>query len=693
MQIFLLIRKFVDTLENKIKLLPTDKTDFLSLFEGNYESNKRVALLLPFVSAVCVLLCWIWVVATHTERKKVSYEIPRILILRSMCLVYSFAFYTNLVQASGLYGENGLYPVYESFQEFQQLKFVKNEGRPTPIFHVLNYLSGTFANTSSYLNSFDDYLFVTGAAGLVLSMVCFCAKSSSFLFRFSGTYILLWTCYLTIINSGSQFLIGYGWEWLTLEVGFLCVFLADFVPRKENTQTIKTEWIMYLFKWVLFRVLLGAGLSKIGSNSSRCWLELTCTTTHYFTQPMPTIFSWPMHFLPRWFHKTEVLLTSVEQLALPFFIFSPFRTAVYMAAVLEVSFQLVLIFTGNYAHINYITLVPALALFDDSFFRRWGITYTLNKKSSNLLNIIVARFENLLILALYCLVAWKSVDPVLEMFSSSPWLHYYDDFFLVNAQGVFGFINEHRLVFEIEYLNFVPSELRDVSTQFEEFQDSCRDAPGKIAIVNEQSYGCNELYYYCPSNAQLRQMCRKTCGDCSFLELSTSNERKIMGLNRIWEKLSFYNLPSSETSWPRFSSPYHNRLSWEIWIRSTASMEHVVTNFLLKKQQQSVPLPDIVTRVAKRLVTNCDRAFLDLLETGTNCSSARVVRITPYQYTMNNASLDSPWTKVKVGYAKLLFDLSEQVEASVQKSLFSYKDTVYVGVISCCFFRILHMFC
>ena len=32
----------------------------------------------------------------------------------------------------------------------------------------------------------------------------------------------------------------------------------------------------------------------------------------------------------------------------------------------------------------------------------------------------------------------KSAAPIKELFSSAPWLAYYDDYFFVNAQGVFG---------------------------------------------------------------------------------------------------------------------------------------------------------------------------------------------------------------------------------------------------------------
>ena len=48
--------------------------------------------------------------------------------------------------------------------------------------------------------------------------------------------------------------------------------------------------VLWLFRWLAFRLMIGAGMSKVGGNSSACWRELTCTETHYTTQPIPNPF-------------------------------------------------------------------------------------------------------------------------------------------------------------------------------------------------------------------------------------------------------------------------------------------------------------------------------------------------------------------------------------------------------------------
>ena len=90
---------------------------------------------------------------------------------------------------------------------------------------------------------------------------------------------LLWAMYLSIVNMQAAFTFSYGWEWLTCEAGFLAIFLccpplsalAPFDGAKR--EAIKKAHfgpptlVIWLFRWLAFRLLLGAGMSKVGRNS------------------------------------------------------------------------------------------------------------------------------------------------------------------------------------------------------------------------------------------------------------------------------------------------------------------------------------------------------------------------------------------------------------------------------------------
>ncbi|HET9482966.1 MAG TPA: lipase maturation factor family protein, partial [Xanthomonadales bacterium] len=59
----------------------------------------------------------------------------------------------------------------------------------------------------------------------------------------------------------------------------------------------------------------------------------------------------------------------VVEVVAPFFVFGPRRLRL-IAGVMMLAFQLVLILSGNLAFLNWLTLVPIIALFDDDFLRR-----------------------------------------------------------------------------------------------------------------------------------------------------------------------------------------------------------------------------------------------------------------------------------------------------------------------------------
>src|ERR671932_1631340 len=122
-----------------------------------------------------------------------------------------------------------------------------------------------------------------------------------------------WALYLSIVNVG-QVWYGFGWESLLCEAGFLAIFLgnADVAPPTP---------VLWLLRWLLFRLEFGAGLIKLRGDT--CWRDLTCLRYHHETQPMPGPLSRWFHRLPAPVHKVEVAVNHVTQLVAPFLLFAP----------------------------------------------------------------------------------------------------------------------------------------------------------------------------------------------------------------------------------------------------------------------------------------------------------------------------------------------------------------------------------
>eukprot|EP00041_Stephanoeca_diplocostata_P035906 m.1282975 g.1282975 ORF g.1282975 m.1282975 type:complete len:854 (-) comp24776_c0_seq51:2098-4659(-) len=499
------------------------------------------------VASLITVVMWLYRTCTAlTESTKPrTYLSTRIVLVRAMSMVYLAAFSTSAFQGRAMYGSNGV-QVSEPI------------ARPTPIFDFITTATGEI---------YRDWMHEAVSYGGIFLSTCQLLKPT----RTPVIPVLLWLSYLSIVNRGTG-VINYGWEWLTLELGFLTVFLCPLLPLRwlpcgDGGPSCIVIW---LFRWCAFRLLIGAGMSKIGSRSSACWQELSCTSTHYFTQPMPNPIAWYAHHAPEWFHRLEVALTFFEQLVLPFFLLVPQRRVAMIAGSLEIFFQVSIVLTGNYAWINWVGALPCLAVFDDQAWS-WLIhrrslqgtkRNTAFAQQSGTWRMWVSTMHSAATTAVAGIVlvfiGLKSAEPLLELYSPSPWLHYYDDYFFVNSQGVFGFINQKRAQPVLFYTHANVTALNA----------SCTDAPSGPGLTGRHGewLQCADLAEHCAHGqfgAVIRTACARTCGTCR-----PPRESKVT-----WHVLAFKNLPGCVHQRPFFNSPYHYRFDWEVWIRTTAGMD------------------------------------------------------------------------------------------------------------------------
>jgi hypothetical protein len=165
---------------------------------------------------------------------------------------------------------------------------------------------------------------------------------------------------------------------------------------------------------------------------------------HHETQPMPNPLSWLAHRMPRWFHRMEAAGNFVAQLVLPFGLFlpQPFAT---VAAALMIGTQVYLIVTGNYAWLNWVTLLALVAAVGDEVVRallRLGPAPAFAPAPD---------WFAALVLAMALLVAVMSVRPVLNLISPAQAMNAsFDPLHLVNTYGAFGSVSRERYELLIE---------------------------------------------------------------------------------------------------------------------------------------------------------------------------------------------------------------------------------------------------
>jgi len=331
-----------------------------------------------------------------------EYYYAKFFLQKGLAFIYLIAFLIVVFQGKALLGKKGILPApifikQASFRKFPSIFFL--------------YYSDKFFQTMGWL-------------GVILSSVALCGLSELYGLWISITiWFLLWGIYLSFVNIG-QIFYGYGWEVLLLESGFLAIFLGsiDIEP---------SVWMIWLYRWVLFRVMFGAGLIKI--RGDRCWKDCSSMFYHYETQPLPGPLSLFFHRLPRSIHRLSVVFTHFIELVVPVFLLFPGIIGA-AAGVLMVVFQGLLILSGNLSWLNYITLVLCFSCFPDTFFPG-----NIEWKSTTHVAYQMTTF------GVTALILYLSIKPIRNMFSANQKMNcHFDPLNLVNSYGAFGSITKVR---------------------------------------------------------------------------------------------------------------------------------------------------------------------------------------------------------------------------------------------------------
>ena len=335
-----------------------------------------------------------------------EYWITRLLLQRGLAGIYLIAFIVAVNQFRPLLGAHGLTPVPFFVQN---TRFIES-----PSLFFWHY-SDRFAMALSW-------------SGVVCALFALSGWSERF-----GTPVSLavwgwmWIAYLSINNVG-QIWYGFGWEALLLECGFLAMFLGA-------RDTAPPAIVIWMFRWVLFRLMFGAGMIKLRGDS--CWRDLTCLVYHYETQPLPNPVSWYLAKSPVWLSKLGVLFNHFAELVAPFGYLIPIANVRRVAGIVTVLFQGSIIVSGNLSWLNWLTIVVAMSCFDDAMLSK------LFSRPEALQPL--ATPHQIAVGALTVLVALLSLRPLLNLFSSEQLMNAsFEPLHLVNTYGAFGGISRKR---------------------------------------------------------------------------------------------------------------------------------------------------------------------------------------------------------------------------------------------------------
>lgn len=330
--------------------------------------------------------------------------LTRLLLQRGIGCICLIAFLVALNQFKPLLGERGLLPV--------------------PLF--VKQVPFTSTPSLFYLFPRDWAFTLFSWIGIVLS----CLAISGIADRHStwwsaGLWAAIYLIYLSFVNVGQTFY-GFGWESILLESCFFAMFLG-------SGRVLPQMVPIWFFRWLLFRVMFGAGLIKLRGDA--CWRDLTCLNYFNETQPMPNPLSWFLHWAPEWSHQFGVLFNHFSELIVPFFYFLP-QPFAGIAGVITIVFQLSIVISGNLSWLNWLTIVIAFSTIDAKFLHLAASTVNMRVPSPAFqwLNFLFAGVVVLL-----------SIPVVLNMISPGQIMNTtYNPFQIVGSYGAFGSITRPR---------------------------------------------------------------------------------------------------------------------------------------------------------------------------------------------------------------------------------------------------------
>ncbi|PWH07583.1 hypothetical protein DEO23_02845 [Brachybacterium endophyticum] len=362
-----------------------------------------------------------------------EYTIAREVILRGVAAMFALAFLSAFHQVPVLVGEDGLLPA-PTFLERLRERGIR--GGPT-LFHW---------HRTPYS---DRLLRAMCLVGMVLGVATVLGLPQlGPAWTTIPVFAVMWGLYLSIHSIGQVFF-GFGWESMLLECGAIVGFLG-------SDQVAPPLLVLLFLRWMLIRLEFGAGMIKMRGDPA--WRNLTAMDHHHQTQPMPGPLSRQAHLMPRWWHRVETLGSHVVQLGAIWLVLLP-QPLASIGASLVILTQLFLVVTGNFAWLNWLTIIVAFSAISDPFLRwivggpwpDWGLPHGPAADSAAPGVEASPLWWHVLIVLVIAGLVVLSRRPLLNLFSSHQLMNAsFNRFHLVNAYGAFGSMTTRRFEVEIE---------------------------------------------------------------------------------------------------------------------------------------------------------------------------------------------------------------------------------------------------
>lgn len=303
-----------------------------------------------------------------------SYDISVFLFHRILAVLYLISFWSIKVQILGLCGKHGILPVKDTMDSLKEMKKAKFR------FPTLFW----FKSSDRFIMS-----------------VCWCGVLSSGFYFFNIlptlTQSIAFICFLSFKTAGREFF-ALQFDNLLLDTSIIGLLLPPIsvIPFIEIPTTfVYNRSVLWLARWLQFRLMLGSGLCKVTSGDL-VWKSGMALQYHYWSQPMPSWVSYYADKQPVLLHKFSCYYHFFVELIAPFGVFFP--PLFLLIFLVQASLQVGILVTGNYGIFNLLAILLPFILLDDSVYPPF-VSNVLRPYAVN-----TAITHNLLLVAFYAVV-------------------------------------------------------------------------------------------------------------------------------------------------------------------------------------------------------------------------------------------------------------------------------------------------
>jgi hypothetical protein len=283
-------------------------------------------------------------------------EHSRSITIRAISFVFLINFTNIYSQIELLWSKQGILSVDHLLDIYKK---VTQDKTKTNIFSKTFYPSIIPLLNNLFNISGETCLYIMSSLGAILSFLMLINKK----FHKSIFMFIIWYFYLNIFLVGQHFM-SFDFDHFNLEVGFISIFLCDFISFDTKFLQILSK---YILKFTIFKILYSYALSLIFSNNKYI-VTLQAYESFLLKQSIPSsTIVFLNKFAPPEFQTLLTALIFLVLTVVPFGMFCIYKRIAKISGIFIMIFCFNLTLIGNYGLQNIMLLAINFVNFDDEF--------------------------------------------------------------------------------------------------------------------------------------------------------------------------------------------------------------------------------------------------------------------------------------------------------------------------------------